>query len=286
MDLLERKGSGFVTRDRFNLFASTDEWTAPIAAEVGPDGAVWVIDWYNYIVQHNPTPLGFKTGKGNAYETPLRDKTHGRIYRVINETVAPGQDATTWLRTSPDGLLAALRSDNMFWRLQAEWKIVERGKKDVVPALVALVNDRKTDEIGEAPGACTPSGPARPGRLDGSERRGLDRAGARPCDTRPPGSGEGRSRPCRATPTRAADPGGRPAPDESPAVRRRRCWPWARCRLGRRPDKAIAAMLKDDPRTGTPVDHRWRRPVPPPATPTASSPPRPGAWPTPPRRGA
>ena len=52
-------------------------------AEVGPDGNVWVIDWYNYIVQHNPTPAGFKTGKGAAYETDLRDKTHGRIYRVV-----------------------------------------------------------------------------------------------------------------------------------------------------------------------------------------------------------
>ena len=52
-------------------------------AEVGPDGNVWVIDWYTFIVQHNPTPPGFKTGKGGAYETPLRDKTHGRIYRLV-----------------------------------------------------------------------------------------------------------------------------------------------------------------------------------------------------------
>ena len=44
---------------------------------------MWVIDWYDFIVQHNPTPAGFKTGKGNAYETDLRDKTHGRIYRVV-----------------------------------------------------------------------------------------------------------------------------------------------------------------------------------------------------------
>ena len=43
--------------------ASDDEWTAPIMAEVGPDGNVWVIDWYNFIVQHNPTPQGFRTGK-------------------------------------------------------------------------------------------------------------------------------------------------------------------------------------------------------------------------------
>jgi uncharacterized protein len=66
-----------------NLMASDDEWTAPIMAEVGPDGNVWILDWYNYIVQHNPTPAGFQTGKGNAYETRLRDKRHGRIYRVV-----------------------------------------------------------------------------------------------------------------------------------------------------------------------------------------------------------
>ena len=70
-----RDGSDFRSTNAFNLLASDDEWTAPIMAEVGPDGNVWVIDWYNYIVQHNPTPAGFKTGKGAAYETDLRDKT-------------------------------------------------------------------------------------------------------------------------------------------------------------------------------------------------------------------
>src|SRR5262249_17041662 len=78
-----RDGSNFRSSNPFNLVASDDEWTAPIMAEVGPDGCVWVIDWYNYIVQHNPTPPGFTTGKGNAYLTDLRDKTHGRIYRIV-----------------------------------------------------------------------------------------------------------------------------------------------------------------------------------------------------------
>jgi putative membrane-bound dehydrogenase-like protein len=81
--VLEPNGSSFQSRNAWNLLASDDEWTAPVAAEVGPDGNVWVIDWYNFIVQHNPTPPNFKTGKGNAYETPLRDKEHGRIWRVV-----------------------------------------------------------------------------------------------------------------------------------------------------------------------------------------------------------
>ena len=83
--VLRRDGSNFSSTNPFNLLASDDEWTAPIMAEVGPDGNVWVIDWYNYIVQHNPTPAGFKTGKGAAYETDLRDKKHGRIYRIVHD---------------------------------------------------------------------------------------------------------------------------------------------------------------------------------------------------------
>jgi putative membrane-bound dehydrogenase-like protein len=138
--LLDKQGSNFVTHDRFNLLSSTDEWTSPIAAEVGPDGAMWVLDWYNYIVQHNPTPPGFDTGKGNAYVTPLRDKKHGRIYRIINESakLSPKLDLD---KATPNQLVAALKSDNMFWRLQAQWRLVERGKPDVLPALAELAAD-------------------------------------------------------------------------------------------------------------------------------------------------
>ena len=148
MCLLDKKGSNFITHDRFNLLASMDEWTAPIAAEIGPDGAVWVLDWYNYIVQHNPTPPGFETGKGNAYVTPLRDKKHGRIYRIVNEPtkLSPKLDLD---KATPDQLVAALKNDNMFWRLQAQWRLVERGKTDVLPALAELAAEAGTDDIGE-----------------------------------------------------------------------------------------------------------------------------------------
>jgi len=87
--LLRRDGSDFTSRNAWNLLASDDEWTAPVMAEVGPDGNVWVIDWYAYIVQHNPTPAGFKTGRGGAYETELRDKAHGRIYRLVAKDAKP-----------------------------------------------------------------------------------------------------------------------------------------------------------------------------------------------------
>jgi putative membrane-bound dehydrogenase-like protein len=148
MCLLDKQGSNFVTHDRFNLLSSSDEWTAPIAAEVGPDGAVWVLDWYNYIVQHNPTPPGFETGKGNAYVTPLRDKKHGRIYRIVNES-AKTPNPIHLDPDKPAQLVAALKNDNMFWRLRAQRMLVDRGKADVVPALVELAADPGTDETGE-----------------------------------------------------------------------------------------------------------------------------------------
>ena len=149
---VERDGSSFVTHDAWNLLASDDEWTAPILAEVGPDGSVWVIDWYNYIVQHNPTPRGFENGRGGAYITPLRDKTHGRIYRLVHESASDAEDFSLE-NASPDQLVAALANDNMFWRFTAQRLLLDRGDKDVVPALRALIENKQLDAIGNNPGA-------------------------------------------------------------------------------------------------------------------------------------
>src|SRR5262249_10920500 len=135
----------------FNLLASDDEWAAPIMAEVGPDGNVWVIDWYNFIVQHNPTPQGFQTGKGAAYENDLRDKTHGRIYRVIHDATGTVKDTGVKFSladATPEKLVATLKHDNLFWRRHAQRLLVERGKTDVLPALYALARDKQVDEIG------------------------------------------------------------------------------------------------------------------------------------------
>ncbi len=55
--ILQQDGAGFKEDgDGWNILTSADEWAGPIQAEVGPDGAVWVTDWYDFIIQHNPTP--------------------------------------------------------------------------------------------------------------------------------------------------------------------------------------------------------------------------------------
>jgi putative membrane-bound dehydrogenase-like protein len=142
LDWLVPRGSGFVAKDGWNILASDDGWTAPIMAEVGPDGALWVIDWYNYIVQHNPTPSGFKTGKGVAYVTPLRDKVHGRIYRIVYKGAKPTPPPHLD-RASPQELVAALGHDNLWWRQTAQRLLVERDKADVLPLLAARVRDKE-----------------------------------------------------------------------------------------------------------------------------------------------
>jgi putative membrane-bound dehydrogenase-like protein len=149
---LQPAGTDYVARYGWNLVASDDEWAAPIDAQVGPDGNVWLIDWYNFIVQHNPTPQGFKTGQGNAYETPLRDKTHGRVYRLVY-TKAPPEPKVDMSDATPEMLVETLKHPNMFWRLHAQRLLVERGQKDVIPALTALVADQATDTTEFNPGA-------------------------------------------------------------------------------------------------------------------------------------
>ena len=151
---LNREGADVHSNNPWNILASDDEWTAPTMAEVGPDGQVWVIDWYNYIVQHNPTPAGFQTGKGGAYETDLRDKSHGRIYRVVNQaSLSRPVKPLSLAGASPETLVAALANDNQFWRMHAQRLLVERGKTDVLPDLYKLARDTSIDAIGLNAGA-------------------------------------------------------------------------------------------------------------------------------------
>ncbi len=150
--VVEKQGAGYVTRDGWNLAASAEEWFAPVHTQVGPDGAVWFSDWYNFIIQHNPTPQGFSNGSGNAYESSLRDHRRGRIYRIAYKgaTAPPKRSLSV---TDTAGLLSALASDNMLWRMHAQRLLVERGQKDVVPQLVKLVQNTTVDAVGINGGA-------------------------------------------------------------------------------------------------------------------------------------
>jgi uncharacterized protein len=139
---IQRDGGGYKALDGFNLLASSDEWMSPIFADIGPDGAVWVIDFYSFIIQHNPTPstqsagIQATTGRGGAYmtENNLRDQTHGRIYRAVWKD-GPKSSIKSLAKAKTPELAAALDSGNMFWSLTAQRLIVDNKLKDATPAL-------------------------------------------------------------------------------------------------------------------------------------------------------
>jgi putative membrane-bound dehydrogenase-like protein len=139
---IQRDGGGYKVLDGFNLLASSDEWMSPIFSDVGPDGAIWVIDFYSFIIQHNPTPsmqsagIEASTGRGGAYmtENNLRDQTHGRIYRVVWKD-GPKSSIKSLAKAKPSELAAALNSGNMFWSLTAQRLIVDNKMTDAAPAL-------------------------------------------------------------------------------------------------------------------------------------------------------
>jgi putative membrane-bound dehydrogenase-like protein len=157
--IIEPSGAGFTEKDGWNLLASSDEWFGPVHAEVGPDGAVWVADWYNFIIQHNvfverqaPSLMVIPfteqpEGQGNAFESQLRDKTYGRIYRIVYKNAQPFKPLSL-SADDTEGLLQALENDNMFWRMTAQRLLVESKNISVMPQLFVIINDKKVDEIG------------------------------------------------------------------------------------------------------------------------------------------
>lgn len=169
--VLEQVGSGFKEKgDGWNMIASSDNWFGPVEAKVGPDGSLWILDWYNFIIQHNPTPQGFDNGKGNAYIDPLRDNKRGRIYRLVYEG---GEKSKSYdLSTNA---VEGLTSDNMFWRMTAQRLLVESADKSKAPELHKLIENATTDEI-KTNGAALHALWTLHGLnlLDGSDKKSLD----------------------------------------------------------------------------------------------------------------
>ena len=153
---IEKDGAGFKEVDGGNIFASTDAWCAPVFSETGPDGNLWVADWYNPVIQHNPDKRGMdnqiwndEKGEGNAHLNSNRDKLHGRIY-VIKHKRGKTSKIKNLSADQPEDLLAALQSNNMFWRQTAQRLIVENQLTNLIPELIKMAGK---DESGLNGGA-------------------------------------------------------------------------------------------------------------------------------------
>ncbi|MGC6427354.1 MAG: PVC-type heme-binding CxxCH protein [Akkermansiaceae bacterium] len=140
-----QNGASYHSKNDFALIASADEWFSPVAAEIGPDGNLWIADWYNFIIQHNPTPnsgrggYDAKNGKGNAHINPNRDRQHGRIYRLVWDK-ASTSTISSLQNASGEELVAALENNNQFWRLTSQRLLVDQKHTSAANALKALVS--------------------------------------------------------------------------------------------------------------------------------------------------
>lgn len=72
-DRLKQVGSTFLIDTQPDLVTCDDGWFRPVDLTVGPDGALYIADFYNCIIGHYEVPL----------DHPRRDRTHGRVWRVV-----------------------------------------------------------------------------------------------------------------------------------------------------------------------------------------------------------
>lgn len=139
-DIIKPDGTSYIaTKDQEAEFiASTDLWFRPIHHRVGPDGALYILDFYNQAVVHNDT-RGPKHGPNNAAVRPDRDHHFGRIWRVQHKQ-AKKLDLPQLAGAARTELVKALEHPNGWVRMTAHRLLVEGGKKEeVVEPLTALV---------------------------------------------------------------------------------------------------------------------------------------------------
>lgn len=125
---LERDGSTWRTVDEPPLVETDDHWFRPVYAGVGPDGALYMADWYDSRLSH---------------VSPVDDwhKASGRIYRVAPQGAAPRYDAGDLTRQTAAELIERLGHHSRLVRRRAVLELGWRGDRSAVPALTRLVDE-------------------------------------------------------------------------------------------------------------------------------------------------
>ena len=142
-DRLIPDGVTFVARrleEERDFLASTDSWFMPVNTTTGPDGALYVVDFYRKVVEH---PEWVREEFMHDRELFYSGTNHGRIYRIVHES----QQTDPWPRldqaTSKE-LVDHLSHRNRWWRITAQRLLVERQDQSVAPLLGALASEAET----------------------------------------------------------------------------------------------------------------------------------------------
>lgn len=130
--VLSEDGSGYRSQEQQEVIKSDHVAFRPVDVKQGPDGAIYIADWYNPIIQHGEVD----------FRDPRRDHTHGRIWRVSYKG-KPALKTVDLTSLSTRQLLDKVASANRFDRGQAKVVLKERGEQ-VLPEV-----DRWLAELGK-----------------------------------------------------------------------------------------------------------------------------------------
>src|SRR5256885_6217009 len=127
-DSFVEHGSTRVAKEEPDFLRCDDPWFRPVDSQLGPDGALYVSDFYNRIIGHYEVPL----------DHPGRDRERGRIWRIVytgkdnKPTAAPRSD---WSKASSAELIDDLRHPNLTVRLMATNVLAARRAEKAPPLL-------------------------------------------------------------------------------------------------------------------------------------------------------
>jgi putative heme-binding domain-containing protein len=133
LDRLEAHGSTLQTVHQPDFLSCDDPWFRPVDLKLGPDGAIYIADFYNKIIGHYEVPLTH----------PGRDRDRGRIWRIVytgpNGDRKPSAPRRNWETASVSELIEDLSHPNIVVRTKATNQLVERGADASIEPLRRLL---------------------------------------------------------------------------------------------------------------------------------------------------
>jgi len=154
-DRLEQRGSTFWCLEQKDFISCDDPWFRPVDIRLGPDGALWIADFYSRIIGHYEVPLTH----------PGRENRHGRIWRVVYRgtegssdgqatppATVPAKSVPELQKLSPQDLWARLNDANLTVRVQATEELVRRDSPEIEQFVDERIQDSKATATQRAHG--------------------------------------------------------------------------------------------------------------------------------------
>jgi putative membrane-bound dehydrogenase-like protein len=124
------------------FMASTDTWFRPVWLTLGPDGAIYVLDFYREVIE---TPLSLPDDIKKKLN--LESRGRGRIWRVVAERDGAKEKDQALRKpglrkAATKDLVEHLADANLWWRLTAQRLLVERQDAEAVKPLEKLASSK------------------------------------------------------------------------------------------------------------------------------------------------